>query len=85
MDAMLVSVDAAGRVVIPKQLRERFGLGPNAQLEIEAAPTGLHLRPVVRSRRSIIVGSDGLPLIEPGDGPRSTDADVQRWRDDDHR
>lgn len=39
------SVDAFGRVVIPKRARTRYGLDPGAMLEIEELPAGILLRP----------------------------------------
>ncbi|MGH1505593.1 MAG: AbrB/MazE/SpoVT family DNA-binding domain-containing protein, partial [Acidimicrobiales bacterium] len=52
VDSMLVSIDRAGRIVVPKEVRERFDLGPDAQLELEADHTGIHLRPLQPSRRA---------------------------------
>ena len=41
---MIVTIDNAGRLVVPKPLREQFNLVPGCELEIEAAPNGLTLR-----------------------------------------
>ena len=43
---MLVTIDRAGRVVVPKQLRDRFNLVPGTELEIEAGRDGVTLRKV---------------------------------------
>lgn len=41
---MIVTIDAAGRLVVPKPLREQFHLTPGCELEIEAAGEGIRLR-----------------------------------------
>lgn len=41
---MNLTIDRAGRIVVPKALRERFGLHPGTELEIEAETDGLRLR-----------------------------------------
>ena len=43
---MVVTIDSAGRLVVPKALRERFNLTPGCELEIEAAANGITLRRV---------------------------------------
>ena len=41
---MLVTIDSAGRFVVPKALREQFNLTPGCELEIEAVANGITLR-----------------------------------------
>lgn len=41
---MVTTIDQAGRVVIPKRLREALNLGPGVEIDIEPAPDGLLLR-----------------------------------------
>lgn len=41
---MLVTIDGAGRLVVPKALREQFNLTPGCELEIEAGANGITLR-----------------------------------------
>ena len=41
---MVVTVDNAGRLVVPKPLREQFDLTPGCELEIEAGVDGIILR-----------------------------------------
>jgi AbrB family looped-hinge helix DNA binding protein len=45
---MKVKIDRSGRIVVPKPLRERLGLNPNAELEAVEQPGGLLLRPVAQ-------------------------------------
>jgi AbrB family looped-hinge helix DNA binding protein len=81
---MTVSIDRAGRVVIPKDVRDRLALEADAELEIEIEGDVIRLTPVRRAGRRV-VEVDGWPVIERGDGASITDADVQRWRDADQR
>ncbi len=41
---MIVTIDTAGRLVVPKPLREQFNLTPGCELEIEAMADGITLR-----------------------------------------
>jgi AbrB family looped-hinge helix DNA binding protein len=42
---MTTTIDGAGRVVVPKRLREQCGLSPGAELVIEAVADGVMIRP----------------------------------------
>ena len=44
--AITVNMDKAGRVVLPRVIRERLGLTGAAQLELVDSPDGVVLRPV---------------------------------------
>lgn len=41
---MIITIDSAGRLVVPKSLREQFNLTPGCDLEIEAVGEGIRLR-----------------------------------------
>ncbi len=45
---MRITVDAAGRVVIPKQVRDRLHIGPGSTLELDELGGHVELRPVGR-------------------------------------
>jgi AbrB family looped-hinge helix DNA binding protein len=51
---MTVKIDNAGRVVIPKPVRERLGLKPGSDLELSEGPDGLILKPVVHKAPAMI-------------------------------
>jgi AbrB family looped-hinge helix DNA binding protein len=42
---MKAAIDAAGRIVVPKSLREELGLHPGVALEIHARDGALHIEP----------------------------------------
>lgn len=84
MAPMMVTIDRAGRVVIPKDVRERLDIDANASLELTVEGDSLRLTPARRAGRRI-VEVDGWPVLEAVRGVSVTDADVQRWRDDGQR
>lgn len=73
---MQVTIDAAGRVVIPKQVRERFGFTAGSSLTLEEVGDHLEIRPVGRQVRIEVV--DGRPLARvSGDVPPLTADEVR--------
>lgn len=80
---MMATIDRAGRVVIPKDIRDRLELAADARVEIEVDGDAIRLVPVRPPGRRV-VEVDGWPVIEAG-ARTITDADVQRWRDADQR
>ena len=77
---MRTTIDKAGRLVIPKTLRDRVGLAPG-EVEITADGAGLRVEPVsgeslVERDGRLVIPSSGLPL---------TDDLVRELRDADQR
>jgi AbrB family looped-hinge helix DNA binding protein len=74
---MTITIDAAGRVVIPQALRRRLGLQGGSKLEIEEVDGAIVLRPARRVR--VEIAEDGLPIIRaPEDTQPLTTEDVRR-------
>jgi AbrB family looped-hinge helix DNA binding protein len=74
---MAITIDAAGRVVIPQALRRRLGLQGGSKLEIEEVDGAIVLRPARRVR--VEIAEDGLPIIRaPEDTQPLTTEDVRR-------
>lgn len=46
--SMRITMDAAGRVVIPKQVRDRLHIGPGSTLELDEMGGHMELRPAGR-------------------------------------
>ena len=78
---MQATIDRAGRVVIPKQIRDALGLWPDTELEITIDGGGVRLEPVRQQERPV-EESDGLPLLGRVEHAHLTDADVRQLRDD---
>ncbi len=77
---MRATIDKAGRLVIPKALRDSLGLVPG---EVEAIPdgAGLHIEPLAGDQ---LEDEDGLLVIPAADVSVSDDL-VQTLRDADLR
>lgn len=73
---MKATIDKAGRLVIPRQLRDSIGLRPG-EVEVEVSGDGLLIRPVAASQ---LVEEDGLLMIPRAGTPVSND-EVLRLRD----
>ena len=81
---MMVAMDRAGRVVIPKDVRDRLDLRADCEVELSVEGDSIRLTPA-RQRGRKIVDVDGWPVIQSVEGIATTDADVQGWRDGDQR
>jgi len=77
---MRTTIDKAGRLVIPKQLRDHLGLQPG-EVEVTADGAALRVEPVATDA---VVEESGF-LVIPATGARLTDEDVQTLRDADQR
>jgi AbrB family looped-hinge helix DNA binding protein len=77
-----VRITSKGQVTIPQELRERFGLLPNTEVEFVATPDGKELRLLKSSKPS----GRGRALIERmrgrGTGKLSTDELLKLMRSD---
>jgi AbrB family looped-hinge helix DNA binding protein len=64
---MTITIDRAGRVVLPKAIRDRFHLRPGTEIEITAEPDAIKLarrdsRPVLVTKRGVLVHTGGEAL-----------------------
>lgn len=69
---MKTTIDSAGRIVIPKALREAVGLEPGAEVDVSVYGAGIQLVPGGRTAK--LVREDGR-LVATGEGTIS-DEDV---------
>jgi bifunctional DNA-binding transcriptional regulator/antitoxin component of YhaV-PrlF toxin-antitoxin module len=73
-------MDSAGRLVVPKPLRDRLGLMPGV-VEVEVDGADLRVRPIAGDT----VSDDDGWLVVPASGSAMTDDEVQALRDADQR
>jgi AbrB family looped-hinge helix DNA binding protein len=67
---MTIKIDKAGRIVLPKAVRERFRLRDGSELEIEEGSDGLTLKPV--EQRTSMIQEKGI-WVHLGKVPRGFD------------
>lgn len=77
---MRTTIDKAGRLVVPKSLRDRLGLGPGV-VEVTAEGASLRVSPVADDE---LVVRSGRPIIS-GRGARIDDEFVRNLRDSDQK
>jgi AbrB family looped-hinge helix DNA binding protein len=78
LNGMTLRMDKAGRVILPKPLRDRLGLHEGSDLEIQETPSGVVLKP--RSPSPPMIKKQGL-WVHTGKLPPAFDA-VQAIKDD---
>lgn len=64
---MRAAIDGAGRLVVPKPLRDELGFAPGTELELSAVDGRLEV--VVPSRVAVEEGPHGLRFAAPTDAP----------------
>ncbi len=77
---MRATIDQAGRLVIPKALRDIVGLVPG-EVEVSADGAGLHIEPIADD---LLDDEDGL-LVIPATDVMVSDELVRTLRDADQR
>jgi AbrB family looped-hinge helix DNA binding protein len=68
---MRITIDAAGRLVVPKQVRDQLGLAPGTELELSAVDGRLEI--TVPSRVHVEDGPQGVRFVADGARPLSAD------------
>lgn len=74
-------IDRFGRVVLPKKLRDSYGLRTGAWVELRAEPGGIRLEPVEAPPALV---QSGELLVYPGELPEALDlaAELRAARDE---
>jgi AbrB family looped-hinge helix DNA binding protein len=57
INGMNLKIDRAGRIVLPKPIRQRLGLHPNSDIELVEQADGVLLRPL--EQQSPMIKKDG--------------------------
>ena len=60
INGMTLTLDKAGRIVLPKPVRDRFRLHAGSDLQLELSAEGILLRPL--ERRASLIQKEGLLL-----------------------
>jgi AbrB family looped-hinge helix DNA binding protein len=65
--AMRATIDKAGRLVIPRQLRDRIGLARGGEVELELDGAAVRIEPVVGSELKevgdlLVIPATGMPM-----------------------
>jgi AbrB family looped-hinge helix DNA binding protein len=63
---MKVTIDDAGRLVLPESVRERLGIGGGGELELRPTAGGIELRPAAENPRLV---REGRVLVYQPDQP----------------
>jgi AbrB family looped-hinge helix DNA binding protein len=77
MNAMKTTIDKAGRLVIPRALRNRIGLAGGGEVEIEVDGAAIRIEPVVGRE----LREEGGLLLIPATGTSIDDAVVRELID----
>jgi AbrB family looped-hinge helix DNA binding protein len=73
---MRTTIDKAGRIVIPKALRDEAGLQGGTEVEVELRDGRIEIEPALVPMRLVV--RDGRPVIEADrELPPLTDEDVR--------
>jgi AbrB family looped-hinge helix DNA binding protein len=81
LNGMELQIDRAGRIVVPKKVREHLGLKPGSSLRVEERPDSIILHKT--DHQPALIEEDGL-LVHTGKLPAGYDWNslVERDRED---
>lgn len=77
---MRVTMDRAGRVVIPKSVRDELGLRAEEPFDLEIDGAAIRLELLTQPGR-LEIAEDGLPRLKRVDAPDFSANDVRALRD----
>ncbi|MBI4373801.1 MAG: AbrB/MazE/SpoVT family DNA-binding domain-containing protein [Deltaproteobacteria bacterium] len=72
-EILRIAIDRFGRLVLPKEIRDRLGLKAGVEFEVEEQEQGIFLKPVVPQAR--LIEKDGLPVFSLGRPMTEEEAD----------
>lgn len=79
---METTLDELGRILLPKEVRDDFGLRPGAVLRIEERDAGIFLVPEAMETDDPYLVRKGGVLVFTGQAEGDLEAPVQRVRDE---
>lgn len=66
-----IPIDRAGRIVLPKQIRDRFGLTAGSEFEVKEEKDRIVLRPVPQAPK--LIRKKGFLVVVPEESPLDVD------------
>jgi AbrB family looped-hinge helix DNA binding protein len=60
-EKFITTIDRFGRVVIPKKVRDDFGLTPNVELEVEGGSNGIVIHP--KREDPFVISKNGVLVV----------------------
>ncbi len=78
---MMVSIDKAGRIVVPKAARDELDLTPGVDLALTVEGDSIRITRSGPVERRLAFADDGRPYFPAVDDAGTTDLDVQHLRD----
>ena len=84
LNGMTLKIDKAGRIVVPKPMRERLGLRAGMDIEVAESSEGLTLKPA--KDRPAMIKVDGF-WVHQGEPPKGFDWSrmIEEHREERHR
>ena len=76
---MTITIDSAGRIVIPKALRDALGLREGVPLSVTSDGIGVRIELVREGGR--VVDRDGHLVVESSSGRQVTDEEIRQAMD----
>ncbi len=76
---MTITIDGAGRIVIPKALRDELGLVEGTPLSVTSDGVGIRVEPLAQGGK--LVERDGRLVVVSGSKRRVTDAEIRSAMD----
>ncbi len=70
-----ISIDSAGRLILPKAMRDRFKLSGGSKINVEMIGDHLELRPVSEGEETPLVSKNGI-LVVPTTGKKCNALDA---------
>ena len=79
-----ISIDQAGRLVLPKPIRDRFNLTKGSKIELQTVGDHVELKPLIEEEEEVELIDVNGRLIIPAAGEETFDAaeEVRADRDD---
>ena len=76
-----ITIDRAGRIVLPAELRRRLNLGPGSRLRLDVVAQRIELTPETESATELAVSTSRRTVLQPTGEPFDAAAAVRAQRE----